>query len=44
MYDAKAAGGDGWSFYAEPRVTATGARATTRRSAAVPHSPAVVVT
>jgi len=46
MYDAKAAGGDGWAFYAEARVTATGARAATRRSAAaaVPHSPAVVVT
>ncbi len=23
MYDAKAAGGDGWALYAEPRVTAT---------------------
>ena len=32
MYDAKAAGGDGWAFYAEARVTAAG------------HSPAVVVT
>jgi diguanylate cyclase (GGDEF)-like protein len=41
MYDAKAAGGDGWAFYAEARVTATAPRPAT---AAALHSPAVVVT
>jgi len=44
MYDAKAAGGDGWAFYTEPRVTANGPRAAAGRSAASAHSPAVVVT
>ena len=45
MYDAKAAGGDGWAFYAEARVTATAPRAATRRATAGgAHSPAVVVT
>ena len=44
MYDAKAAGGDGWAFYAEPRVTATAARTAARRSSGIAHSPAVVVT
>jgi hypothetical protein len=43
MYDAKAAGGDGWAHYAEPRVTAAAPRGTARQSAAA-HSPAVVVT
>ena len=41
MYDAKAAGGDGWAFYAEPRVTATARPASAPAGA---HSPAVVVT
>ncbi|HEX5147260.1 MAG TPA: GGDEF domain-containing protein, partial [Conexibacter sp.] len=40
MYDAKAAGGDGWCFYAEARVTAA---ASLRRPVAA-HSPAVAVT
>jgi len=44
MYDAKAAGGDGWAFYAEARVTAIGSRAIAGRSPAGAHSPAVVVT
>jgi diguanylate cyclase (GGDEF)-like protein len=43
MYDAKAAGGDGWAFYAEARVTATAVRTAARRPAGT-HSPAVVVT
>jgi hypothetical protein len=38
MYDAKAAGGDGWAFYTEARVSAT------PRRASAAHSPAVVVT
>jgi len=41
MYDAKAAGGDGWAFYAEARVTAA---ARTRADAAAGHLPAVAVT
>jgi diguanylate cyclase (GGDEF)-like protein len=51
MYDAKAAGGDGWAFYAEARVTAApfpaAAAAPARRPASAPapaHSPAVAVT
>ena len=40
MYDAKAAGGDGWALYAEARVTATAPRAVT----AAAHSPAVALT
>jgi len=44
MYDAKAAGGDGWAFYAEARVTAA-ARSDARSepASAVAHSPAFVV-
>jgi diguanylate cyclase (GGDEF)-like protein len=48
MYDAKAAGGDGWAFYVEPRVTATGSRASAgaraSRAPAGSHSPAVELT
>ena len=43
MYDAKAAGGDGWAFYAEARVTAVTAPASVPRAAAR-HLPAVAVT
>jgi len=42
MYDAKAAGGDGWALYAEARVTAT-ARDASAPGSAVAHSPAFVV-
>jgi diguanylate cyclase (GGDEF)-like protein len=41
MYDAKAAGGDGWAFYAEARVTAMRAAPSAPAPA---HSPAVAVT
>ena len=41
MYDAKAAGGDGWALYAEARVTAA---PHTRARAAAGHLPAVAVT
>ena len=46
MYDAKAAGGDGWAFYAETRVTATAASAPRAAGAALTpaHGPAVAVT
>jgi diguanylate cyclase (GGDEF)-like protein len=45
MYDAKAAGGDGWAFYAEARVTATAPRPTPAAArAGAAHSPAVAAT
>ncbi len=44
MYDAKAAGGDGWALYAEARVTATATTAAPRPAAAPAHLPAVAVT
>jgi diguanylate cyclase (GGDEF)-like protein len=43
MYDAKAAGGDGWAFYAEARVTATPQPAAAPAALRQP-SPAVAVT
>jgi len=43
MYDAKAAGGDGWALYTEPRVTAAGRGAPAAGSAPA-HSPALAVT
>ena len=43
MYDAKAAGGDGWALYAEARVTALAAPAAPR-PAAPAQLPAVAVT
>ncbi len=42
MYDAKTAGGDGWAFYAEARVTAVAAPPVP--PAPVRHLPAVAVT
>jgi hypothetical protein len=42
MYDAKAAGGDGWAFYTEARVSAAARREPAPASAGV-HSPAFVV-
>jgi diguanylate cyclase (GGDEF)-like protein len=45
MYDAKAAGGDGWAFYTEARVTAAArSDAKPATGSAVAHSPAFVVT
>jgi diguanylate cyclase (GGDEF)-like protein len=45
MYDAKAAGGDGWALYAEARVTATAPRPPAPApTLATAHSPAVVAT
>ena len=44
MYDAKAAGGDGWAFYAEARVTASAAPAPAPAPATARHLPAVAVT
>jgi diguanylate cyclase (GGDEF)-like protein len=44
MYDAKAAGGDGWAFYTEARVTAAArSRAGSEPASAIAHSPAFVV-
>ncbi|HXE46151.1 MAG TPA: GGDEF domain-containing protein [Conexibacter sp.] len=44
MYDAKAAGGDGFAFYAEPRVTAATAAPSAAAPAAPAHLPGVAVT
>jgi diguanylate cyclase (GGDEF)-like protein len=39
MYDAKAAGGDGWAFYAEPRITAAAAATAAATPATAPATP-----